>query len=102
MSDSLLRDFADLKLEEKRIGKLVEEKKKQVLAALLKRNVDEAFVKGVGTIVVEHNRTYTYPKNVLELEEKLAKAKEVAEAKGYAKSKDSPFVKFNALSEKIK
>lgn len=99
MNDSLLKEFAELKIEEKRIKVLVDEKKTDVLAELRSVSADEVTVTGYGVLTVVSNRAYTYPQAIVQMEEDLKLAKKEAEAKGTATYTDNPFVKFNALKE---
>lgn len=97
MNNALLRDFAELKQEEKIIKKKVDEMKGQVFDELQAEAVDEVTIDQVGKIYIVPSRSWKYPPSVVKMEEDLKAAKTEAEARGTATYTDNSYVKFSAI-----
>jgi hypothetical protein len=100
MNEALLRDYADFKSEEKRIAKEIDRLKPAVLKELQDAGADELTMTDVGVFVVVPKRTYTFKPEIVQMEDGLKLAKEIAIAKGDVSYKDSAFVRLDPFKLK--
>lgn len=91
MNESL-KEYANLKIEEKKIKDRIEELKPEVIKSM-KMEQEET---DLGTFTITEKRTYTYSKEIQDKEELLKEQKKEEEQTGVAEYTVAPVLVFKA------
>lgn len=99
LSKDLFEKYANLKIEAKAIDSEI--KKIQPLLVKEMEDADKEEVESdAGKFIFSYVPIWTYPKEIVELEERLKEMKTAAQRKGTATHTDRKDFKFNPLKEK--
>lgn len=92
--DTLL-EYAELKAKIKEIEERIKEIAPTILEVLTSTGSEEIDVKGTGKFILSLYRTWTYPQEIVTIEETLKAKKKESEQKGTATYVEKPVLKFN-------
>lgn len=100
MKEKLI-EYAELKRQSAEIEEQIEALKPEVEAAVLTLNPEDetVLVEGIGTFSMFSRRTYTYPSDIEEAENKLKERKKETEANGEATYTEKKTLRFTTKTD---
>ena len=94
MNKQLLKDYAELKIQEKELKSKLDTLNESVLEMLVESGVEEVDIEHLGRITMGGRRSWTYPENVSIAESNYKDLKKEAEQLGTATYTEKKYITF--------